>query len=46
MAAVKAKTPAKDWTAVVKAAKTIPVVASDNAPPRESEMDMAELLKP
>ncbi len=45
MIAVSAKTPANEFV-VVNAAKTSPVAASDSAPPRESEMDMAALLKP
>src|SRR5512141_2270711 len=44
--AVRAKTPPKDAAVVGNAAKTMPVVARDSAPPSESEMDIAELLKP
>jgi hypothetical protein len=36
----------KDSDVVVNAANTMPVVASASAPPSESEMDIAELLKP
>ena len=44
--AVSTNTPVNEPAVVVNAVNTIPVAASARAPPRESEMDIAELLKP
>lgn len=46
IAVANANTPENESPAPVSTVKIIPVVAKESAPPIESEMDSAALLKP